>query len=146
MAETSWAQLANVNFFATRKSPTQLQCDQAARSISGSSAVHPVDTPGSMSYTVVCTGRRGEPDLVVSFREPEAELDGDMVKLAQEIHGCLVPGTTNHGAMSGADPPLTIYAMEYLPGVSWLESMDCEVKMDFDNEARHTCYVKHLGR
>lgn len=100
----SWAQRAIDEFFEGRKSPTQIQCDQTARSVSSASAVRPVDIPGSLSYTVVCTGRQEQQqDLIVSFRELEAGLDGDMVKLAKEIHGCLVPEATHHGMMSGAD-------------------------------------------
>ncbi|KAH6700695.1 hypothetical protein BKA61DRAFT_208000 [Leptodontidium sp. MPI-SDFR-AT-0119] len=147
MAGKSWAQRAIDGFFAGRRSPTQMECDQTARSIFGASAVRPVDIPGSLSYTVVCTGcQEQQQDLIVSFRDSEARLDGGMVKLAKEIHGCLVPEATYHGMMSGADPPLAIYAMHCLPGISCLEALGCQVEMNSQDEARHVCYVKHLAR
>ncbi|KAG5657045.1 hypothetical protein KAF25_011214 [Fusarium avenaceum] len=77
---------------ASRKSPSQKQYDKSAESISGSLTGRPVDSPGSMSYTVVCRGRpEPEQDLVISFGESEAMLDEEIVKLAKQIHGNLVP-------------------------------------------------------
>lgn len=147
MAGKSWAQRAIDEFFAGRRSPTRIECDQTARSISGASAVRPVDIPGSLSYTVVCSGcQEQQQDLIVSFRDSEARLDGDMVKLGKEIHGCLVPEATYHGMMSGADPLLAIYSMPCLPGISCLEALGCQVEMNSQDEARHVCYVKHLAR
>ncbi|KAI0393096.1 hypothetical protein F5Y17DRAFT_467094 [Xylariaceae sp. FL0594] len=94
MAQSSWAQQAADRFFSSRKPPSQIQCDDTARKISGASAVRPVDSPGSTSYTI----------------------DGGMVKLAREIHGDLVPVSTCHGSVEEADPPLFIYSMPYLRG------------------------------
>ena len=109
MTQSSWAQQVTARFFHGRKSPSQIQCDEIARSVSGASTVSPVDSPGSMSYTVVCGGRPGpQQDLVVSFREPGAKLDKEMVNLAKEIQGDLVPESTRHGNVEGADPPLSI--------------------------------------
>jgi hypothetical protein len=59
MEERSWAQQATDRFFETRESPTQSQCDDDARKISGGSAVQAVAVPGSLSYTVLCTGTNG---------------------------------------------------------------------------------------
>ncbi|KAK4117539.1 hypothetical protein N656DRAFT_833798 [Canariomyces notabilis] len=117
--------------------PDQSQCDQIARSISGASNVYNVDTPGSMSYTV---------GTVVSFREPQAHLDQSMVELAQAIHGPLVPKVSQHGPVDGADPPLAIHTMPYLPGISCLDALDCQVDMDDVTEAKHVCFVRHLAR
>jgi hypothetical protein len=147
MAEKTWAQQAVDEFFEARASPTQIQCHETARSISGASEIKPVDIPGSLSYTVVCTGRQeGQPGLIVSFRESESGLDSDMVRLATEIHGSLVPEVTPYGMMKGADPPLAIYAMTYLPGIPCLEALSHSGEMDSEDEARHSCYVKHLAR
>lgn len=147
MVEISWAQQAVDNFFKGRKHPARFQCDQIARSISGASNVRNVDTPGSMSYTVVCTDRpAGKQDLVVSFREPEAHLDQGMGKLAQAVHGDLVPEISHYGVVDGACPPLTIYTMPYLRGISCLDALICQVEMDAVEEVRHTCFVRHLAR
>jgi hypothetical protein len=148
MATTSWAQQAVEQFFEGRKQPTQGQCDQIAQAVSGASDVHNVNTPGSMSYTVVCTGCEAEEgeDLVVSFREPEAHVDKTMGILAQAVHGCLVPAISFGGMVDGADPPLTIYIMPYLRGISCLDALACEVDMDKAEEAKHACFVQHLAQ
>ncbi|OJD10568.1 hypothetical protein AJ78_08462 [Emergomyces pasteurianus Ep9510] len=147
MVEIPWAQQAVDRFFERRKYPTRLQCDHIAQSISGASDVRNVDTPGSMSYTVICTGRHArKQDLVVSFREPEAHLDQVMGELAQAVHGDLVPETSHYGMVDGADPPLTLYTMPYLRGISCLDALTCQVVMDRVAEARHVCFVQHLAR
>lgn len=147
MAGTPWAQQAVRHFFERRKHPTQFQCDQIARAVSGAADIQNVDTPGSMSYTVVCTGcHASKQDLIVSFREPEAHLDQGKVKLAQAVHGCLVPKISHHGMVDGAEPPLTIYTMPLLPGISCLDALTCQVEMDGVAEARHVCFVQHLAR
>lgn len=151
MAEKSWTERAIDEFFAARKSPTRSQCDQLALSISGAAAVRPVNVPGSLSYTVVCTKtqsqeQRHEEAIVVSFRQSESGLDEGIVERARVIHGCLVPETTNHGTMSGSDPPLGIYTMPLLPGVACLEALSYQADMDPDEEAKHVCFVTHLAR
>lgn len=100
-----------------------------------------------MSYAVVCNGCPGpQQDLIISFREPGAALDDPVVKLAKEIHGHLVPYSTNHGPMDGSDPPLSIYSMPYLRGSSCIEVLPFQVEMDPDDEAKHGVFVKHLAR
>jgi hypothetical protein len=148
MATTLWAQQAVEGFFRRRKYPTQFECNRIAQNVSGASNVHNVDTPGSMSYTVVCTGRRAGDgkDLVISFREPEAHLDKSIEEMAQAIHGDLVPATSRYGVIDGADPPLTIYTMPYLKGISCLDALACQVEMDEASVARHVCFVRHLAR
>jgi hypothetical protein len=148
MATINWAQQAVDVFFQRRKQPTQVQCNRIAQDIADTSDVRDVDTPGSMSYTVVCTGCRtgNGKDLVVSFREPEAHLDESMEEMAQAIHGHLVPTSSRYGVMDGADPPLTIYTMPYLKGISCLDALACQVEMDGTTEARHICFLRHLAR
>jgi hypothetical protein len=147
MTQTSWAQREIAHFFSGRKSPSQMQCDEIAQSISGASTVRPVDTPGSMSYTVVCN-RRSEPhqDLIISFREPGAMLEEGIVRLAKQIHGGLVPESTPHGNVEGADPPLFIYSMPYLQGSSCFEVLPSQVEMGPDEEAKHGVFMKDLAR
>lgn len=148
MDETSWARQAVDRFFERRKCRTQTQCNQIARSISGFSNVYNVDTPGSMSYTVICQDGEAaaKQAIVVSFREPEAHLDQSMGELARAIHGPLVPKVSQQGMVDGADPPLAIYTMTYLPGISCLDALACQVDMDDVTEARHVCFVRHLSR
>ena len=142
MAAKSWTEQAIDNFFEARKSPARRQCDQLALSITGASAVRSVDVPGSLSYTVTCTGikannpikeqKNEEASLVVSFREIESGLDEGMVELARIIHGSLVPQATYHGIMNGSDPPLRIYTMPLLPGIACSEALSHQVDLNFD--------------
>jgi len=138
-------------FFHGRKSPTQEQCDQIARSVSGAPNVYNVGTPGSMSYTVICKHddipTSEKPVVVVSFREPEAHIDQTLSELAQTIHGNhLVPQVSQRGVVDGSEPPLSIYAMSYLPGISCLDAGPCQVEMDEATEAKYVVFVRHLGR
>ncbi|KAH6957950.1 hypothetical protein BKA56DRAFT_601658 [Ilyonectria sp. MPI-CAGE-AT-0026] len=147
MAQIPWAEQVTNRFFNGRLSPSQMQCDDIAQSFSGASTVSPVDSPGSMSYTVVCSRHPGpQQDLTVSFRELGAMLDEEVVKLAKKIHGDLVPKSTYDGNVEGADPPLSIYSMPYLRGSSCIESLPFQVEMDPDEEAKHAVFVKHLAR
>ena len=151
MTEKSWAGQTIDEFFTARKSPTQSQCDRLALSISEASEVHPVDVPGSLSYTVVCTrtqsqGRHHKDSIILSFRQSPSRLDKEMVRLAQVIHGCLVPYARNHGIMSDSDPPLGIYSMPLLPGVACLEILSYQADMGPGEEAKHVCFVMHLAR
>lgn len=151
MAEKSWAEQVIDEFFTARKSPTRSQCDQLALSISDASAVHPVDVSGSLSYTVFCTRTPSQDEhhketIIVSFRQSTSSLDKEIVRLAQVIHGCLVPHARNHGIMSGSDPPLGIYTMPLLPGAACLETLSYQADMGPDEEAKHICFVTHLAR
>ncbi|KAJ5939208.1 hypothetical protein N7466_002342 [Penicillium verhagenii] len=144
----SWAEQTIAQFFEHREYPTQSQCDDSARIISGMPEVRAVDTPGSLSYTVRCIGQSNNndtQDLIVSFRNLESMIDADLVLLAKSIHGALVPKATYHGQMSGASPPLHIYTMPCLPGISCLETLSDETVLNPEDEFRHTCYVKHLA-
>ncbi|KAF0635838.1 hypothetical protein FPSE5266_11223 [Fusarium pseudograminearum] len=147
MTDLSWAQRVTDRFFGDRKSPSQKQCDDVARSISSASTVSSVESPGSMSYTVICSGCPGpQQDLVLSFREQGAMLDVDIVKLAKEIHGNLVPESTFHGNMEGADPPLFIYSMPYLRGSSYTGVQPFWVELDSNVESTQRAFVKDLAR
>ncbi|KAI0468719.1 hypothetical protein F4859DRAFT_490108 [Xylaria cf. heliscus] len=147
MTDISWPHQEVNRFFDGQKSLSQMQCDEIARSISAASTVSPVDSLGSMSYTVVCKGCPGlQKDLIVSFREQGASLNEGIVKLAKDIHGDLVPESTCHGNMEGADPPLSIYSMPYLRGSSYIEALPFQVEMDSDEKARHKAFMKHLAR
>ncbi|KAI0536685.1 hypothetical protein GGR58DRAFT_514390 [Xylaria digitata] len=147
MANSSWAQQTTARFFSGRNSPSQRQCDEIAQTISGASTVSLVDSPGSMSYTVVCSGLPSpRKDLIVSFRESGAVIDEEIVKLAKEVHGDLVPESTYHGNVEGADPPLFIYSMPRLRGSSYIDVLPFRAEMDSDERDKHAVFIKHLAR
>ncbi|CRK29160.1 hypothetical protein BN1723_014248 [Verticillium longisporum] len=151
MAEKPWAEQAIDQFFVARKSPTRTQCDKLALLITNGSAVHSVPVPGSLSYTVVCTKTQGQEQqdgeaIVVSFRESESGLDEGIAELARMVHGCLVPQSVSHGIANGSDPPIAIYTMPLLPGVTCLEALSYQADMDSDEEAKHICFITHLAR
>ncbi|KAH7175791.1 hypothetical protein EDB81DRAFT_23763 [Dactylonectria macrodidyma] len=147
MPQSSWAEQVTSRFFDGRKSPSQMQCDEIVRSVSGAPVARHVESPSSMSYTVVCNGRRGPPqDLIASFREPRSMLDEEMVKLAQKIHGAIVPESAYHGNVEGANPPLSIYSMTYLKGSSCIEASPFEVEMEPNEKDKQEVFIKHLAR
>lgn len=147
MSQASWAQQQTKRFFEDRSSPSQVQCDQIALSISGASKVSPVDNPGSLSYTVVCNDCPGpRKDLIISFREPGGLLDDQMIGLAKEIHGDLVPESVRHGVIEGSIPLLSIYSMPYLRGSALLKVQSVDIDMSDDYEAKHEVLIRHLAR
>ena len=147
MAVPSWAQQCIEEFFQGYGPLAQTQCDDTALSVTGASSTLPVGIQGSLSYTVVCSDRPEQRDhRIVSIRLPQAQIDGRLVELAQEIHGRLVSEATDYGLMSHLDPPLTIDTMLFLPGISCLGALSHQTKMDPQDEVRHLCYIKHLAR
>ncbi|PLB55749.1 hypothetical protein P170DRAFT_453026 [Aspergillus steynii IBT 23096] len=146
MNELDETQQAIDRFFETRESPSQSECDDHARKISGGSAVQEVAAPGSLSYTVLCRDCPGvRRDLIVSFRQPESTLDQAVIELAKSIHGALVPEATFYGEMPGSNPPLLVYTMPCLQGVPCLEALSARAELNPEEKARHTCFVKHLA-
>ncbi|RDW90566.1 phosphotransferase family protein [Aspergillus mulundensis] len=142
-----WTQQAIDKFFATRESPTQAECDDHARKISGASTVQQVAVPGSLSYTVRCKDFPSvERDLIVSFRQVESSLDHGVLNLARSIHGALVPEPVFRGKMPNSNPPLLVYTMPYLPGIPCLEALASKTGLSLDEQSRHICFAKHLAR
>ncbi|CRG83349.1 hypothetical protein PISL3812_00700 [Talaromyces islandicus] len=76
MTRKTWAQLSIDYFFEAQTSPTQAECDEVARSLSNATGVRNVDVPGSLSYTVIGTGRPNQSqDLIISSREQQSTID-----------------------------------------------------------------------
>lgn len=154
MAQVSWAEHYTRLFFDEHKSPSRMQCDEIAQSISGAPTVRPVDNPGMTSYNVVCHGRpMSQPDLIVAFRHPALRFDEHMVKLAKEIHGDLVPQTTRHGIVRGDENrPYVVYSMPCLRGSCYREFLHgCrgpggQRELNPEQEAKSGVFVKHLAR
>ncbi|KAL4791098.1 hypothetical protein BDV19DRAFT_371215 [Aspergillus venezuelensis] len=144
MASEDWREDIIIKFFAKPKALTQTECDGLAKAITGAADIRRVSLPGSFSYTVVCVKESG--NEVVSFRELGNTLNEHTISLAKDIHGHLVPNFTYHGLVEGADRPLSIYVMPYLPGVSSIEVFECEAELNCETEARHTCFMQHLAR
>lgn len=42
--------------------------------------------------------------------------------------------------------PLAIYTMPYLCGISCLDALPCQPRMDEEEEARLNCFMRHLAR
>ena len=155
MAEVSWTEQADDKFFKSRRSPAQSECDQLALSITNASSVRPVDIPGSLSYTVICTGikartpykgQENKDSLIVSFLQFDTELDESIVELARVIHGSLVPPAIYHGIMDKSEPPLRIYTMPLLPGVACSEILSYQVAMDPEEQVRHAHFTREIAR
>ncbi|PYH69426.1 uncharacterized protein BO88DRAFT_461740 [Aspergillus vadensis CBS 113365] len=146
MDERSWAQQTVDRFFEYRQSPTQLDCDDYARRITGASTVQEVAIPGSLSYTILCTDSSEERrDLIVSVRQQESALDQTVIELARFIHGDLVQEATFHSKMPGSDPHLLVYTMACLSGSPCLQLFSTETELSPKEEARYMCFVKHIA-
>ena len=99
----------------TTTTTTQEECDTRAMSLL-SAPVTPVPIQGAFSYTVV----GGSPPRLVQFRCAESDIDGNL-DLARSVRGGLVASTTSHGHI-GLSQPLSIYIIERLPGITYMES------------------------
>lgn len=102
-----------INECFSGRTVTQKECDQVAAEVTGE-AVNPVQLQGAFSYTVAARG------LIVQFRVPESLLDTEKMDLARKIYGNIVPSCGNKGVI-GPPPSLTIYVMEKVPGITYIE-------------------------
>lgn len=100
-------------FFQTYTSATREQCDQYAASVAGE-PVTPEPIQGMWSYTVTAGPRWS----IVQFRAPSSLLDMELLLLARDTHGPIVPECVYQGAI-GHPMPLPVYLMEKLPGVPY---------------------------
>ena len=103
-------------FFTSHTTTTQGECNKLATSLL-SAPVTPVRIQGAFSYTVV----GGSPPRLVQFRGSDSDIDIDLLHLARSIHGGLVASTISHGHI-GLSQPLSIYIIEKLPGITYMES------------------------
>ncbi|KAJ5609629.1 hypothetical protein N7528_010196 [Penicillium herquei] len=109
--------------FFRQTSATQFACNARAEELA-SGPVIPVEIQGSCSYTVYA-GPTGE--CVIQFRLESLTLKTDMVTLARDIHGSLVPSVTFHGRVGDSKESadgkeqLLIYAMSRVKGISHLD-------------------------
>lgn len=102
--------------FTSHTTTTQVECDKRATSLL-SAPVTPVPIQGVFSYTVV----GGSPPSLVQFRCSDSDIDMNILQLARSIHGGLVASTISHGHI-GHSRPLSIYIIEKLPGITYMES------------------------
>ena len=103
------------DFFLSHPGVSQEECDLLAKSLL-ESPVTPVPIQGVFSYTVF----GGSPVRLIQFRSPVSRLDTDLLRLARSVHGDLVASTIYHGSI-GPSPPLSIYVIEKLPGITYME-------------------------
>ena len=104
------------NFFTSYTNATQQECNERAATLIGAQ-VMPAAIQGAFSYTVV----GGSPARIVQFRIPDSDLDVDILQLARSIHGSVIASSTHHGYF-GHSKPLSVYIIEKLPGITYMES------------------------
>jgi len=104
------------NFFASHTKATQQECNERATALIGTQ-VMPIAIQGAFSYTVV----GGSPARLVQFRIPDSDFDVDLLHLARSIHGNVIASSTHHGYI-GHPEPLSVYIIEKLPGITYMES------------------------
>lgn len=101
------------DFFLIHTDASREECDEIADSLL-QSTILPVPIQGCFSYTVANHAQ------LVQFRASVSPLDIAVLERAREIHGSLVPRTLSHGKI-GRDKPLSVYIIDKLPGVTFME-------------------------
>lgn len=98
-------------------SSSKLQCDDLVRRRYGEQIL-PVKIQGSSSYTVIA-GPSG--NKIIQFREQAALLDMNMLALAKQVHGDVVPRCSELGWVGEPNgSQLAIYEMDRLPGENYI--------------------------
>ncbi|KAF1976062.1 hypothetical protein BU23DRAFT_457171 [Bimuria novae-zelandiae CBS 107.79] len=98
-------------------SSSKIECDDFVRQ-KYEGQILPVNIQGLTSYTVIA-GPKG--NKIIQFREQAALLDMNMLELAKDIHGEVVPSCSELGWVG--DPsgsPLAIYEMDMLRGENYV--------------------------
>ena len=104
--------------FFSQTSTTREACDIKAKDLVGGQAV-PVTVQGNCSYSVYAGP---EFKFVVQFRLKSLMLKSEIVTLAREIYGFLVPNASFHGQLGGdGKEPLFVYVMNRIQGISYLD-------------------------
>jgi hypothetical protein len=103
-----------INQFFSSCTITREECDRTATELTGE-AMKPVQLQGAFSYTVAA----GE--FLVQFRVSESLLDTKTLDLARKIYGNIVPTCIKKGVI-GSSPSLTVYVMNKLPGITYIEA------------------------
>ncbi|KAI0430726.1 hypothetical protein F5Y09DRAFT_307095 [Xylaria sp. FL1042] len=107
----------NSFFSEAGASSSKMQCDDFVRRRYGGQ-IRPVNIQGLTSYTVIAGP---DSNKIIQFREQTALLDMNMLKLAKDIHGEVVPSCSELGWVG--DPsgsPLVIYEMNRLHGENYI--------------------------
>jgi hypothetical protein len=96
---------------------SKTQCDDVIRQRYGE-RIQPVDIQGLSSYTVITGPSRNK---IIQFREQADLLDMNLLALAKEVHGDLVPSCSELGWVGEPNGPrLAIYEMDRLPGENYV--------------------------
>jgi hypothetical protein len=98
-------------------SSSKTECDNFVRQ-KYEGKILPVEIQGLTSYTVIAGPKANK---IIQFREQTALLDMNMLKLAKDIHGEVVPSCSELGWVG--DPsgsPLAIYEMNRLHGENFV--------------------------
>ncbi|KAM0433867.1 hypothetical protein ACHAPT_003810 [Fusarium lateritium] len=105
------------SFFSEAGASSKVQCDDFVRRRYGGQIL-PVKIQGLSSYTVIA-GLSG--NKIIQFREQSGLLDMDMLALAKEVHGDVVPRCSELGSIGELNgSQLAIYEMDRLPGENYI--------------------------
>ncbi|KAF4467338.1 kinase [Fusarium albosuccineum] len=99
------------NFFKQFSPITQEDCNRAAATISSGATITPTSTQGSQSYTVRASAHAN--GFIIQFRDPNYALDVDLLTVARETYGQLVP---IYQQCDGFLEPLRVYTINDVSG------------------------------
>ncbi|RYP93242.1 hypothetical protein DL770_000617 [Monosporascus sp. CRB-9-2] len=133
-------------FLDDERDATYARCEEMARTIFGKNfAVKPVKNQGQLSYTFV--GVTATAKSILSFRLEAGRTDPDVLKLAKEIHGGLVPDAEFCGhAQTPAGKTIFVYKMPLLPGKVFWSIAVPDFHLDEGAVAKRDAMVKSLAR
>ncbi|KAI9814159.1 MAG: hypothetical protein M1832_005970 [Thelocarpon impressellum] len=80
-------------------------CESFARSVLRADDIHPVENQGATSYTLICPSQ----SKIIQFRLQR--LDEELLALARQIYGTVVPSVTFHSGL-----PIPVYVSPVIPG------------------------------
>ncbi|RYP24317.1 hypothetical protein DL765_000581 [Monosporascus sp. GIB2] len=141
----SWPSLIDA-LLDDERDATYAQCREMARTIFGKNfEVKPAKNWGQLSYNFV--GAPAVPKFILSFRLEAGRIDPDVLKLAREIHGSLVPDAEFCGhTQTPAGEPLFVYKMPFLPAKDFWSIAEPEFHLDGAAVAKRNAMVKSLAR
>ncbi|KAF1958943.1 hypothetical protein CC80DRAFT_490711 [Byssothecium circinans] len=125
-------------FFSTFTTATRAECDIKAASLVGG-PVKPVPVQGLLSYTVIAGPSQAD---IVQFRAGRSKLDMNIAKL---VHTRCAPKCSYHGQIGGQFP-LSIYVMDKLDGLCYIQTRDMSPEGKAELEIRQFRTVGDLAR
>ncbi len=148
------------SFFDGHVSSSRRECNDLACSLLGGGPIVPFTIQGQFSYTVflpqaISKVRLGEDGSnkpssdakIVQFRLNNSKINIYVAQLAKAIHGDIAAETEYHGEIGQeAGSRLSVYIIQKLPGVTYIEMGNFSVKMTAKQASKQLRMIEDLAR